>query len=124
MRLLLDEMYDRAIAEELRARGHDVVAATERPVLRGLGDDALLRAAAAERRVILTENAAHMMPAFEDMLTTGESTSGLLVSSPRSMPRGRETVGLFVRALDRHLAEHPAEDALAGRIAWLAPAGG
>ena len=119
MKLLLDEMYDHAIAEQLRARGHDVVAVTERQELRGVNDDALLRAAAAEHRAILTENAAHFVPA---LAASGEITYGVLFTSPRSMPRGARTVGLFVRALARYLEAHQDDGALRDRAEWLDPA--
>lgn len=57
MKLLLDEHYDHAISDELRQRGIDAVAVTkERTHLAGQQDDALLRAAAGERRVLLTNN--------------------------------------------------------------------
>lgn len=42
MRLLLNEHYRREIAQQLRARGHDVVAVDERDDLRGLTDAELL----------------------------------------------------------------------------------
>ena len=41
MRLLLDEMLPAAIAQQLRNRGHDVVAVAELLELRGLPDDEL-----------------------------------------------------------------------------------
>lgn len=119
MRLLLDEMYDRAIAEQLRARDHDVVAVTESYALRGLDDRALLEFAAGERRVLLTENASHLVPHVAAMLGDGTETFGLLVTSPASLPRSKKTIGLFVRQLDEFLERHPREDALRGLVAWL-----
>ena len=38
MKLLLDELYAKQIAEELRKREHDVVSVKERPDLEGLRD--------------------------------------------------------------------------------------
>jgi hypothetical protein len=56
LRLLLDEHFNYAIAEELRRRGIDAVAIQqERPELEGQEDEVLLRAAAAERRVVVTK---------------------------------------------------------------------
>jgi len=82
VRLALDEMLARAIAEQLRSRDNDVIAVSERPALRGLADPVLLEEMAAERRALLTENAAHFVPAFEQMLAEGKTCHGLAVTSP------------------------------------------
>jgi hypothetical protein len=42
LRLLLDEMYTAAVAEQLRRRNHDVIAVAERADLRGTLDEDLL----------------------------------------------------------------------------------
>ncbi len=114
-------MYNLAIAEQLRALGHDVAAATERLELRNVHDAALLREASGERRAVLTEDAADFVPIYEGMLAAGDPAWGLLLSSPRSMPRSKKTIGLFVRTLDRYLAEHAQDDALGDRVDWLVP---
>jgi Domain of unknown function (DUF5615) len=121
VKVLLDEMYDRAIAEQLRARGHDVVAVTERVDLRNASDEELLTRMAEEERVILTENAVHFMPALRRTLEAGETCFGLLISSPKSMPRSHRTVGLFVDVLERELNAHPGADALQAQMAFLSP---
>lgn len=121
MKLLLDEMYDRVIAEQLRSRGHDVVAVTERLDLRGMSDEELLAAAASERRVIVTENAVHFVPAFRDLVARGDDCAGLLVTSPRSMPRSHDTIGLYVDVLERELEMHADDDALRDQMAFLTP---
>jgi hypothetical protein len=54
--LLLDEHYSEVIAEQLRHRGHDVVAVTEYWDVVGLADVELFLLMAAERRAIVTEN--------------------------------------------------------------------
>ena len=122
MRLLLDEMYDRAIAEQLRQRGRDVVAATERADLRGIDDASLPDWMAAERRAVLTENAADFVPAVQAMLEDGRTCFGVVFTSPKTMPRSRNTIGLYIAELERFLAERPAEDALVDQVVWLTPA--
>lgn len=114
-------MYAPAIAEQLRALGHDVVAVKERPELQNIDDPSLLREASVERRPILTENAADFVPILEAMLATGEPTTGFLLSSPRSMRRSRRTIGLFVRTLDTYLRAHPGDDELTDGVDWLVP---
>ena len=59
MKLLLDEMWPHDLADQLRRRGHYVVAVTERPHLRGQSDAFIFAAAQAEERVIVTENVDH-----------------------------------------------------------------
>lgn len=115
-------MYDPAIAVQLRARDHDVVAVVERRDLRRLADRDLLEVAASEMRALLTENASDLVPIFEAMLVAGRPTSGLLLSSSRSMPRRKRTIGLFVGTINGFLSAHPAEDALRDRLHWLDPA--
>ena len=43
--LLLDEMLSNVIAEQLRAKGHDVLAAVADPALAGLADDPAITSA-------------------------------------------------------------------------------
>lgn len=114
MRLVLDELYSRQIAEELRDRGHDVVSLSDGPELVGIGDADLLAWATAERRAIATNNAVDFLP-----LMQGEDHFGLLLTSDRSLPRSRETIGLFVKVLGGFLARHPREEALRGQARCL-----
>lgn len=114
-------MYDRAIAAELRSRGHDVVAVTERPDLRSIDDRELLQATSQEQRVIVTENAVHFVSHFHQMLRDGATCYGLILTSPKSMPRKKATIGTYVRALDRELAQRPDETSLLDQILWLTP---
>lgn len=121
MRLLLDEMYDRTIAERLRSRGHDVIAVTERVDLRGLRDDVLVELMAAEHRVIVTENAAHFVPLLRARMSEGHGSPGVMITSPVSVRRSRRTIGLFVRVLERELRLHSPDDALDDQVLWVSP---
>jgi hypothetical protein len=121
VRLCLDEHYSPRIAENLRARGHDAVAVAERQELRGLGDRELLAAMQAERRSLLTENAGDFMPLAHELAARSEEHWGLVLSSPLSMPHGRDTIGLFVEALDQLMVDRFAEDALLNQVWWLQP---
>ena len=104
MKLLLDEMYPYSIAEQLRARGHDVVAVGERPELRGAADENVFATAQDEGRAIVTDDvgfraleAAHR--------SRGERHHGVVFKTNRRFPRGRPgTVGRLVRSLDRFLS--------------------
>ena len=55
MKLLLDEMYPRVIAERLGGRGHDVVSVHDAPG-RGAPDPEVLEYARSEGRALVTEN--------------------------------------------------------------------
>lgn len=119
MRLLLDEHLSPEIARRLRSRGHDVEAAVERPDLVSLPDHELFARMAAERRAILTNNVPDYVKLFNAALSRGEEHYGLLLTDDRSMPRGRNTIGLSVRVLDELLGAHLAEGALRNQLRWL-----
>ena len=119
MKLLLDEHDSPKIAAELRKRGHDVVSAAERDDLRGLGDRELWNVASAEGRALMTENVADFMPLARETAAEGGRHSGVVFTSPRSLPRGPSTIGLYVKLLGRFLRDRPADDALADQVHWL-----
>lgn len=106
MKLLLDEMWPPAVAEQLRRRRHDVVAVAELPDLRGQPDDAVFAFAAREGRAIVTENVPDYRLLAASELRAGRSHPPLIFTSDRAYPRGdRRTAGRLVTALDRLLAE-------------------
>ena len=119
MRLLLDEHFSPEIARQLRSRRHDVQATVERPDLVSLPDHELFARMTVERRAILTNNVPDYVKLFNAALGSGQAHYGLLLSDDRSMPRARNTIGLFVRVLDEFLQAHPAEDALRNQLRWL-----
>lgn len=123
MRLLLDEHYSPTIASELRERGHDVASVAERDDLRGLGDRELWGFASAEGRALMTETVADFMPLVREAAAQGERHFGVVFTSPRSLPRGPRTIGVYVDRLDSFLRNCPADDALADQVLWLSPDG-
>jgi hypothetical protein len=116
VKLLLDEHYSRRIAVELRKRRHDVVSAQEREDLRGLGDRELWNIAAAEGRALMTEDVADFMPLVREAAGEGTRHFGVVFTSPRSLPRGARTIGLYVKRLHVFLPDRPADDALADQV--------
>lgn len=120
MKLLLDEMYPYSIAEQLRSRGHDVVAVSERAEVRGTPDDALFTHAQDEQRALVTDDIG-FLTLEAGWRGRGEAHHGLVFTSNRRYPRGEaRTVGRLVRGLDRFLSDDAA--ALADSTsftAWL-----
>lgn len=93
-------MYSPAIAERLRAAGHDVVAVKERPDLIGLPDRQLLLAAEADRRAIVTENVKDFAVLHAALSAADESHHGVIFVHPRRFPRhARDHVTSMVKAL-------------------------
>lgn len=121
MRLLLDEHYSPRVAVQLRQRGHDVVAARDRPELRGLNDAHLFTLMPAERRAIVTEDAADFLPLVRAAIVRGTDHFGVVLTSPRQFPRTSRAIGRLVAALDAFLTARPADDALRGQTWWLEP---
>jgi predicted nuclease of predicted toxin-antitoxin system len=108
VKLVVDEMYSPVLAEQLRARGHDVVAVGEVAGLAGASDAALLDWAQRHRRALVTENAADFLPLHAAALQGGEPHAGIVFTSNASFPRGRaSTIGALVRALDTLMRETP-----------------
>ena len=60
--VLLDEMFSDAIAQQLRAKGYDVVSVVAHPALVGLPDDQILAYATTEGRALVTANIKDFMP--------------------------------------------------------------
>ena len=119
MKLLLDEHYSRAIAEQLRKRGHDVVAAVDAAELKNQEDSDLLRWAVSQRRGVVSENAIDFLELHKQYLVAGKAHYGILLTSARSFPRTRAGIGKLVRALDKFLSDAGGEDALRLDVRWL-----
>ena len=119
MKLLLDQHYSPRIAEQLRRLGHDVTSVEEQPELRGLPDRDVWSFAISERRAVVTEDVGHFGQIVKESALAAERHFGVVFTSPRSMPRGRRTIGVFVDRLGSFLEAHPADDALADQVAWL-----
>lgn len=110
MKLILDEMYPPAVAEQLRACGHDVVSVhdPEHRYLEGAPDEEVFAAALAEERALVTENVPDFRRLEADALARGEAHATLVFTSNRQFPRGeRGTIGRLVEALHVLLNEAP-----------------
>ena len=122
MKLLIDEMYPRAIAERLRQVGHDAVSVTEDADLVGLDDAAVCDLAVSSRRAVVTENAADFLRIVKHRAANGERVPTLVITSNRSFPRhSRSFLGRAVRALASFCNAHGEDDPQAGAVHWVRP---
>jgi hypothetical protein len=118
MRLALDHHYSPTIAEQLRDKGHDVVAAVEQGWERE-DDGPLLAACAAEQRSLVTNNVSDFTAIARSWAAQGRSHHGLVFTSDASLPRSRATIGRYVHLLHDLLTSNPRPDAMVDRIHWL-----
>lgn len=117
MKLLLDEMFPPAAAEQLRERGHDVVAVIERDGLPGTEDRELFEIAQGEERALVTENVPDFIRLDRAWREAGREHYGIVFGS---RPRGTHDriVGWLVRTLDRFMEDRPGTEA-ASLVTWL-----
>jgi hypothetical protein len=118
VRIALDHHYSRVIAERLRDRGYDVIAAVEHGWERE-EDEALLVLCASEERVLVTNNVSDFTVIARRWAVQDQSHAGLLFTSDESLPRTLATIGRYVQLLDEFCAGHPGAREFKDRIHWL-----
>jgi predicted nuclease of predicted toxin-antitoxin system len=121
VKLLLDEMISPKIARELRGRGDFDVQAVkgDRPDLEAVADREIVRRITAERWALVTNDVLDFQLIHNQMLAAGEEHYGLIFTSDSTMPRNKASIPLWVKALEKVLTEHPANDALKNRVRHL-----
>ena len=98
-RLLLDEMFSGAIAEQLRAKGHDVLAVVADLALAGLADDQILAQATAAGRALVTANTKDFMPLDARYRAASQAHTGLILVSAKTFPQDRSFTAAVTSAL-------------------------
>lgn len=95
-------MFPPAVAEQLRARGHDALSVHDENVrLKGLPDPQLFQSALALDCVLVTENTADFRRLEIEALAAHRPTPRFVFTTNRQFPRSEpRTVGLFVAALE------------------------
>lgn len=114
MKLLLDEQISGKVAERLRDRGHDVIAATDEPSLRSLRDPDLFEVAQQQGRALLTYNRVDFEPIIREYAQMDRAHHGLVIVHPVRYP-SREFARLAV-AIEGLLA---AADLGMSFVIWL-----
>jgi Domain of unknown function (DUF5615) len=97
--LLLDEMFSGAIAEQLRAKGHDVLAVVVDPALVGLPDDQVLAHATDTGRALVTANIKDFMPLDARYRAASQAHAGLILISTKTFPQDRNFTAAITSAL-------------------------
>src|SRR5579862_5551897 len=87
--LSLDEMFSDDIAQQLRAKGYDVVSVVADPGLVGLPDDQVLAYATTYGRTLVTANVKDFVPLDGRYRAAGRSHAGLILVSTKTFPHNR-----------------------------------
>ena len=103
--LLLDEMFSDTIAQQLRVKGHDVIAVVTRPALVALPDDQILAYAGNEGRALVTANIKDLMPLDSQYRAAGQAHPGLILVSTKTFPQNRGFTSAVTSALERLLSD-------------------
>lgn len=111
MRLLLDEMYPRRLAEQLQDSGHDAVAVVGLPELLGQPDSEVVRWVREAGRVVVTENVVD----YAGLDPVGHV--GLLLVNARRWPRTPSGIHRLGEAISAWLAESAHDHEVT--ISWL-----
>lgn len=119
MRALLDEQLSSEIAVELRPRGLDVEAVSEREAMRGLRDEQVLEVASGEGRAVVTNNVKDYRPVAARRLTEGRGHGGLILL-PSTRSRSRAAVHALADGVERIMRDNPG--GLDDSERWVAPA--
>jgi basic membrane lipoprotein Med (substrate-binding protein (PBP1-ABC) superfamily) len=105
--LLLDEMFSGAIAEQLRAKGHDVIAVVADPAVVGLSDDQILAHATDTRRALVTANIKDFMPLDAQYRAAGQTHAGLIFISSKTFRQDRAYTAAITGALSALFDQDP-----------------
>jgi predicted nuclease of predicted toxin-antitoxin system len=119
LKLLLDEMFSPAIAQALRARGHDVEAIKEHRDWAGLTDPEVIALARREQRAVVTVNLQDDRRLHAELIAPGSAGHAGLILVPTSQRHTRSAVGRLVAALEAKLVEYPGDQELANAETWL-----
>lgn len=86
---MLDEMFTDDIAQQLRAKGYDVISVVADTALVGLPDDQILAHATSEGRALVTGNIKDFVPLDTRYRAADQSHSGLIFVSTKTFPQSR-----------------------------------
>jgi|SRR5271165_2822589 len=102
--LLLDEMFSDTIAQQLRAKGYDVISVVAHPALVALPDDQILAHATNEGRALVTANIKDFIPLDGGHRAAGQTHPGLILVSTKTFPQNRGFTTAITAALEALLS--------------------
>jgi hypothetical protein len=105
--LLLDEMFSGHIADQLRSKGHDVLAVVADTALLALPDDQILANATATGRALVTTNIKDFMPLDAQYRAAGQAHAGLIFISSKTFRQDRAYTAAVTSALSALLNQRP-----------------
>jgi predicted nuclease of predicted toxin-antitoxin system len=103
--LLLDEMFSDTIAQQLRAKGHDVISVVAHSTLVALPDDQILAYATNEGRALVTANIKDFIPLDGRYRAAGQAHPGLILVSTKTFPQSRSFTAGVTAALEALLSD-------------------
>jgi hypothetical protein len=119
VKLLLDEMLSPLIAQELRSRGHDVLAVAGDRDREGMPDPAVMDLARTQRRAVVTNNLRDFRPLHHEAITPGGPGHYGMVFVPGRYRRTRADAGKIIAGLQAVLLQYPGDEDLANGETWL-----
>ena len=96
-------MFSGVIAEQLRAKGNDVLAVVTDPALVALPDDQILSHAASTGRALVTANIKDFMPLDARYRAASQAHAGLIPVSAKTLPQNRAYTAAITSALSASL---------------------
>ena len=119
MKLVLNEMWSKEIAKQLRLRGFDVVAATELPRrYRGVPDHEFFRRAQEDGRVVVTDNVRDFATLVAERASRAEPHCGVVFAVRLAFDRSHPGI---VRDMTRALTSLLSEEHEPGAVVFLRP---
>ena len=117
--LLLEEMLSGHIADELRSKGHDVLAVIAGPALPALPDDQIPAHATATGRALATANIKDFMPLDAQYRAAGQAHAGLIFISSKTFRQDRACTATITGALSAFPGQDPGPQP--GQVIFLPP---
>ena len=92
-------MFSGAIAEQLQAKGHDVLAVVADPALLALPDEQILAYAVSTGRALVTANIKDFIPLDLRYRAASQEHAGLILVSAKAFPQDRSYTAAVTSAL-------------------------